>query len=145
MSSERPRWDEWALGVADAVAARGDCTRSQVGAVLLDRRRRLCAAGYNGTPPGEKSCLTDGWCPRGRLTYEQIPKGSDYGNCISIHAEENLLIHANREDLRGGTVYITRAPCERCLTRLRVAGVWRVVWRTETEWDAKVLDWGSQP
>lgn len=139
----RPRWDEWALAVADAVGARGDCSRSQVGAVLLDRNRRVCAAGYNGVPAGEPGCLADGWCPRGRLTYEQAPSGSGYGNCIAIHAEENLLIHARREDLQGGTVYVTRAPCNRCLPRLKAAGVWRVVWRTETEWEAKVLNRGE--
>ncbi|MFF5371375.1 deoxycytidylate deaminase [Streptomyces sp. NPDC013187] len=141
--SSRPSWDRWALGIADAVAPRGDCTRSRVGAVLLDRRRRVVMSGMNGTVPGEKGCLA-GACPRGRLTYEQIPAGSDYGNCIAIHAEENLLINARREDLEGGTVYITRAPCYRCLPRLKAAGVWRVVWRTETDYEAKVLDWGMR-
>jgi len=142
--SDRPSWDAWALGIADAVAARGDCTRSKVGAVLLDRKRRVCMSGYNGTVSGERGCLT-GFCPRGRLSYDQVPAGSDYGNCISIHAEENLLIHARREDLDGGTVYVTRAPCYRCLPRLKAAGVFRVVWRTETDYEAKVLDWGKHP
>ncbi|MGW0087815.1 deoxycytidylate deaminase [Streptomyces sp. NPDC003328] len=142
--SNRPTWDDWALGIADAVATRGDCTRSKVGAVLLDRAHRVCASGYNGFVPGASGCL-EGFCPRGRLTYDQVPAGSDYGNCIAIHAEENLLIHARREDLDGGTVYITRAPCYRCLPRLQAAGVFRVVWRTETGWEAKVLDWGKNP
>lgn len=142
---KRPTVDEWALGIADAVSVLGDCTRSQVGAVLLDRRKRICGSGHNGSAPGEPGCLEDGWCPRGRLSYDQIPAGSDYGNCIAIHAEENLLIHARREDLEGGTVYVTRAPCYRCLPRLKAAGVFRVVWRTETGIDAKVLDWGKQP
>ncbi|MFJ3634662.1 deoxycytidylate deaminase [Streptomyces sp. NPDC090112] len=138
-SSERPSWDDWAIGIADAVAPRGDCTRSQVGAVLLDRRRRLVMSGMNGVPSGEKGCLT-GACPRGRTTYDEIPAGTDYGNCIAIHAEENLLIHARREDLEGGTVYVTRAPCYRCLPRLKAAGVARVVWRTATGRDAKILN-----
>ncbi|WP_369272421.1 deaminase [Streptomyces sp. R11] len=134
----------WALGIADAVSTRGDCTRSQVGAVLVDHLRNVCAVGYNGTVPGKDGCLK-GRCPRGRLTYDQVPAGSDYGNCISIHAEENLMIHARREDLRGGTVYVTRAPCYRCLPRLQSAGVWRVVWRTETGYEATVLDWAQNP
>lgn len=136
--SERPTWDEWALGIADAVAPRGDCIRSRVGAVLLDRRRRLVMSGMNGVPSGEKGCLA-GACPRGRVTYEEIPAGSDYGDCIAIHAEENLLIHARRDDLAGGTVYVTRAPCYRCLPRLKAAGVSRVVWRTESGSDAVKL------
>lgn len=142
--SERPSWDLWALGIADAVATRGDCTRSKVGAVLLDPHMNVCGVGYNGTVRRKKGCLA-GACPRGRLTYDQVPAGSDYGNCIAIHAEENLLIHARREDLDGGTVYVSRAPCYRCLPRLEAAGVFRVVWRTETGREAKVLDWGKKP
>lgn len=65
----RPGWDAWALGVAYAIGpgptGRGDCTRRKVGAVILDRRHRFVAAGYNGTEPGGKSCLK-GECPRGR-------------------------------------------------------------------------------
>ncbi|WP_043254013.1 cell division protein DedD [Streptomyces sp. Tu6071] len=123
----RPSVDTWALGIARAVATRGDCRRSQVGAVLLDRRERLCMSGYNGTTPKARGCL-DGMCPRGRSTYDELPPGGDYSSCIAIHAEENLLIHARREDLEGGTVYITRSPCYRCKVRLEAAGVWRIVW-----------------
>lgn len=121
-------------------------------------------SGYNGTVAGERGCL-EGLCPRGRHyalpsggydpnscacgavwpCHGAVAPGSDYGNCISIHAEENLLIHARREDLDGGTVYVTRAPCYRCLPRLQAAGVFRVVWRTETDYEAKVLDWGKKP
>lgn len=61
----RPDWSEYALGVAEAVAVRGDCTRRKVGAVILDANHRLAGAGYNGSYPGGPSCL-DGACPRGR-------------------------------------------------------------------------------
>lgn len=61
----RPDWDAYGLGVAAAVAVRGDCTRRQVGAVILDTRHRLAGAGYNGSYPGGPSCL-EGDCPRGR-------------------------------------------------------------------------------
>lgn len=60
----RPDFDTWALGIAEAISLRGDCTRRRVGAVLLDRHNRLIGAGYNGTRPGGKSCLK-GDCPRG--------------------------------------------------------------------------------
>lgn len=53
------------MGIARAVAMRGDCTRRQVGAVLLDEGHRVIGCGYNGGPAGGASCL-DGECPRGR-------------------------------------------------------------------------------
>ena len=61
----RPDWDSWGLGVARAVSLRGDCTRRQVGACILDADHRIIGAGFNGTWPGGPSCLK-GECPRGR-------------------------------------------------------------------------------
>lgn len=58
------------MGIAEAVARRGDCTRRQVGAVLLDQGHRIIGAGYNGGPKGGASCLA-GECPRGRH-YEVV-------------------------------------------------------------------------
>ena len=51
-----PGWDDYFLGIADAVAARAKCTRRRVGAVLtIDHR--IIATGYNGAAPGEDDCL----------------------------------------------------------------------------------------
>lgn len=62
----RISWEQWAFGVAEAVSRRADCTRRQVGAIILDLDHRLIAAGYNGAPPSAQGCLSDGACPRGR-------------------------------------------------------------------------------
>jgi dCMP deaminase len=61
----RPSWDEWAMGIVRAIATRGDCTRRQVGALILGPDRRILGCGYNGSYPGGPSCLA-GDCPRGR-------------------------------------------------------------------------------
>lgn len=61
----RPDPYEWAMGVALAVSARGECVRRRVGAVITDTEGRIVAAGYNGAAPGARSCL-DGACPRGQ-------------------------------------------------------------------------------
>jgi dCMP deaminase len=61
----RLNWDEYFLGIAEAVAARGDCTRRQVGAIIVDGNNRIISTGYNGTLPGHRGCLK-GECPRGR-------------------------------------------------------------------------------
>lgn len=111
---QRPGWDEYFLGIAQAVAARGECTRSRVGAVLV-RDKRIVATGYNGVAAGRPSCL-DGMCPRAN---NNVPKGVPYkgdGYCIAVHAELNALRDANVRglDLRGCTIYITKEPCEVC-------------------------------
>ncbi|MFB7420714.1 cell division protein DedD [Streptomyces sp. NPDC056210] len=126
----RPDDDAWALGIAKEVATKGECRRSKVGAVLIDFRGRLRGAGYNGVAPKEASCL-QGACPRGLLSYEEQPAGGSYANCKAVHAEENLLFNSESADQVGGTVYVTRSPCEGCERRLRIAGVSRVVWLDE--------------
>ncbi|MEU9708023.1 cell division protein DedD [Streptomyces sp. NPDC047967] len=141
----RPRTDDWALGVAAAVSGMADCSRTQVGAVLLDRHKNLCAGGYNGPPRGQPGCREEAWCPRGRLDSSKTPGRSDHADCTALQATERLLIRARRADLEGGTVYVTRAPGYRCLQRLREARVFRVVWTNETGTEATVLEWAAKP
>lgn len=136
----RPGWDEYFLGIADAVSARGECTRSRVGAVLV-RERRILATGYNGAAAGQPSCL-DGACPR---AAGEVPRGTPYddtgpGACIAFHAEDNMISDCNARGISfaGTTAYVTKEPCERCATRLSVYGV-PAVWRDRTTGRAGTL------
>lgn len=126
----RPDWDEWGLALAATVSTRADCTRRQVGAVVMDANHRILATGYNGAPSGDLGCATDGACPRGQLSYEQVREFTDYesgpGRCVSAHAEVNALLHSGR-DSRGATLYVTDSPCPACSKVIRAAGIARVV------------------
>lgn len=145
----RPSWDEYFLGIAEAVAARADCTRSKVGAVIV-KNNRIVSTGYNGSPVGEPGCLTDGACPRGKH-YEvplhgykivtqcacshswPCPEASEpcssYDNCPAVHAEANALLYADRDKCEGATLYVTREPCAWCAKLIRGAGITRVHFR----------------
>lgn len=123
----RPSWDEWGLGLARAVATRADCTRRQVGAVLLDTHNRVVSTGYNGYPSGSKGCLAGG-CPRGQLTYEELPAYTEYSNCHALHAEENAVLYADPDRRRGGTMYITDKPCNNCTRLLKGLQLSRLCW-----------------
>lgn len=118
---ERPGWDEYWLGVAEAVARRSTCARRKVGAVAVDADNRILGTGYNGAVSGDAHC-TDGGCPRGLKSYDEVPAFSDYGNCIAVHAEINALMSRTwGSDIH--TMYITYQPCKTCRTRLRLLGV----------------------
>ena len=39
--TDRPDWHAWGVGIATAVAARADCTRRRVGAVVFDEANRI--------------------------------------------------------------------------------------------------------
>lgn len=123
----RPSVDEWALGVAKAVATRGECSRRLVGAVILDPHKRIVSCGYNGSPPGEPSCL-DGTCPRARNENVVPLRGYAESGCVVTHAEENAITEAGRPRCRGCTIYVTCEPCEMCYPRIRGAGIIRAVW-----------------
>jgi dCMP deaminase len=150
MTGTRPSWDEYYLGIAQAVSARADCTRRQVGAVLV-QDHRIVSTGYNGAPSGQPGCLSAGACPRGRhypakddlMTGFQlrdkcacgnswpcpdaVDPSSSYdtgpGACISVHAEANALLYANRADCVGATLYCTDRPCDGCMRLILAAGI----------------------
>lgn len=153
MTDPRPDWSTYFLGIASSVSARGDCTRRQVGAVLVDPETQdLIDTGYNGAPKGMPGCLSAGACPRGRHfgvqagpwedlsecacgkkwpCDEAVAPGSSYdtgpGACIALHAEQNAVIRAGRK-ARGAVMYLTCEPCDGCWKLIRGAGVSRVVW-----------------
>lgn len=128
---KRPGWDAYYLGIAKAVAMRGDCSRARHGAVIV-QGHRIVATGYNGTPPGSKLSCLQGDCPRASLSYDELPSGSSYdtgpGACISTHAEASALLRANWEDMQDATIYITGAPCGGCTKLIASSGIGRIVY-----------------
>lgn len=121
----RPDWDDYFLGIAEAVAQRSDCERSKVGAVVV-KDRRIRATGYNGSPAGMPGCNT---CPRRTSGCKPgAPYDAGPSLCVAIHAEANALLYCDRADLIDATIYITRAPCENCSKLIAAAGITRIVY-----------------
>lgn len=124
----RPDWDTYWLEVVRAISLRGDCSRRQVGAIVIDPDNRIVSSGFNGSYPGGPSCLK-GECPR---ASSSVPPGSSYdtgpGTCHASHAEANALLYAGRTGTKGAVLYITCKPCDGCLRLIKAAGIKRVVW-----------------
>lgn len=118
----RPTWDEYFLSIAEVVATRSDCVRSQVGAVVVGPDNRIRGTGYNGAPAGMAGC---GSCSR--ATSNVAPE-SPYHNCVAVHAEANALLYTDRRDLIESTIYVTRRPCPDCWKLIWGAGVEHIVW-----------------
>ena len=134
----RPSWESYFLDIARVVATRADCSRRQVGAVLV-KGNRIFATGYNGAPAGDPGCLTAGACPRGN---SGVPPRSSYdtgsGACIALHAEQNTIIYASRDQTQGATLFCTDYPCDGCMRMIRGAGILMLVTpeRTENLWES---------
>jgi len=132
--SGRPGWDQYFLGIAEAVSARADCSRRKVGAVVV-RENRIVATGYNGTSPGAPGCLA-GACPR---ATSDVEPGSSYdtgpGRCIAVHAELNAILYAGIDGCKGSTLYVTSKPCEGCMKLISAAQISTLIWRRgPNEW-----------
>ncbi|MCX4275692.1 MAG: dCMP deaminase family protein [Candidatus Gastranaerophilales bacterium] len=96
-------WNEYFLEIAKTCASRSNCIRAQVGAVIVGEDKKIKATGYNGTPSKVVSCMELGYCYR---VEHNIPSGTMYETCRSIHAEQNAIIQAGQDRCQGATMYI---------------------------------------
>ena len=65
--------------------------------------KKIKATGYNGVPSKVVSCMELGECYR---IKNNIPSGTRYETCRSIHAEQNAIIQAGQDRCQNGTMYI---------------------------------------
>ena len=123
---QRPAWDEYFFGFAAQAATRSDCLRAQVGAVVVNPRRKVKGTGYNNSPVGVESCLARGCCFR---IEHGIESGTRYETCRSIHAEQNAIIQAGEDSCVGSTIYIFghNQVCILCKRFILNAGIERVL------------------
>lgn len=143
---ERITKDEYYLNIALAVSKRSTCLKRHYGCVIV-KDDVIIATGYNGSPRGETNCCDTGFCFR-----ENCERYTGYENCVAVHAEQNALTAASKNDLIGATVYLAcefvhwlqiedfydwdlredenPVPCNICAKMLKNARVARVVNRS---------------
>ena len=121
----RPSWDAYFLKIAEDVSARANCSRRQVGAVIV-KDNHILSTGYNGTPMHTTNCF-DGGCPR---CSGKTQSGKGLDECLCVHAEQNAICQAARYGLPvdGSTIYVTIWPCLTCAKLIINAGITRVVY-----------------
>lgn len=118
-------WNEYFLEIAKTCASRSNCIRAQVGAVIVGDDKKIKATGYNGTPSKVISCAEMGKCYR---IEHNIPSGTRYETCRSIHAEQNAIIQAGQDRCQNTTMYIFGHDficilCKRFIVQSGVTGV----------------------
>lgn len=139
------------LDIAETVLERGTCLRRNFGAIIVNNDQ-IVSTGYTGAPRGRKNCNDLGVCIR---SQKNVPRGERYELCRSVHAEANAIIHASREQMLGGTLYLVGKEvdsgeyventnsCSMCKRTIINAGIDKVIVRNSkmefTEYD--VNDW----
>ena len=130
ITMERRDKTNYYLDIAETVLERGTCLRRNFGAIIV-KNDQIISTGYVGAP------------------------GQRYELCRSVHAEQNAIIAASRNDMIGATLYLVgrdvntgelvpnASACSMCKRMIINAGIDRVVIRnTPTEYtEINVLDW----
>lgn len=121
MSDRDQLRDQVFLGVAHDVARLATCDRLHVGAVIVNRARKIVSTGYNGAPSGYPHCDEIGH----RLINDRCLR--------AVHAEANAIQQAQEDGrvARGATIYCTHFPCPDCARDIIRADLARVVYANE--------------
>jgi dCMP deaminase len=135
------------LDIAETVTRRGTCLRKNFGAVIV-KDDVIVSTGYNGAPRGRANCCDLQFCLRDKMN---IPRGERYEMCRSVHAEQNAVIAAAREQMLGATLYMACVTpddgeivggmnsCMMCKRVILNAGISKVVVR-DTRTEYRVID-----
>ncbi|QQY79519.1 dCMP deaminase [Keratinibaculum paraultunense] len=148
---ERRDKTNYYLDIAETVSKRGTCIRRNFGAIIV-KNDEIISTGYTGAPRGRKNCSDLGFCKREQLN---VPRGTRYELCRSVHAEANCIISAARRDMIDSTLYLVGIDvktgalvpnansCSMCKRLIINAGIKKVIIR-DTENDYRVIyvkDW----
>ncbi len=139
------------LDIAETVSKRGTCLRRNFGAIIV-KNDEIISTGYTGAPRGRKNCSDLGFCRREQLN---VPRGTRYELCRSVHAEANCIISASRRDMIDSSLYLVGTDvktgslienansCSMCKRLIINAGIKEVIIR-DTADDYRVIqvqDW----
>lgn len=127
---------EWFLDLAERCAKQGTCLRRNFGAVIVDQNNTIISTGYTGAPSKQKDCTQLQHCWR---EDNNIPSGTQYEKCRSVHAEQNAIIQAGK-NARNSILYLAGIdaktgkiveilPCFLCAKMIINSGVSEVIIR----------------
>ena len=129
------------LDIAETAIERGTCIRRNFGAIIV-KNDQIISTGYVGAPRGRKNCCDLEYCTREKLN---VPRGERYELCRSVHAEQNAIINASRNDMLDSTLYLVgkdyktgeyvenARPCALCKRMIINAGIKEVIVRNNRD------------
>ncbi len=140
------------LDIAKAVASRSTCLRKKIGCVIVNHDE-IISTGYSGAPRGRENCIDIGFCSKKKFFPDVSHAG--YDACRSVHAEQNAMISAKRQEMIGATLYlVSYRPdtmqydeksncCQMCRKMIINSGIEKVIVRdTDTKYRViSVSEW----
>jgi dCMP deaminase len=124
-------WDDYFMAVAELSAQRSKDPSTQVGACIVNSKKRIIGIGYNGFPTG----LPDDdlpWSREGAFLETKYP--------YVCHAEMNAITNAsNKMQLEGASLYVSLFPCNECAKLIVQVGIAEVVYLTDKYADQDIF------
>lgn len=135
------------LDICETILERGTCLRRNFAAIIV-KNDEIMSTGYSGAPRGRKNCCDLGYCRREQLN---VPRGTRYELCRSVHAEQNAIISSRRQDMIGSTLYLVgkeqstgefvknASPCSLCKRFIINSGIEKVIIR-DSKTEFRIVD-----
>ncbi|MGX8699617.1 MAG: deoxycytidylate deaminase [bacterium] len=112
-------WDEYFMGVAILSAMRSKDPNTQVGACIVNEKKRIVGIGYNGLPIG---------CDDDEFPWDNDREGFlENKYPYVVHAEPNAILNATCP-LDGCTLYVTLFPCNECAKLIIQSGIRHILY-----------------
>ncbi len=111
-------WDQYFMGVAKLSGLRSKDPNTQVGACIVNDKRRIVGIGYNGFPIGVDDSIFP-WENDGEFLNTKYP--------YVVHAEANAILNSTTS-LENCTIYVNLFPCNECAKLIIQAGIKSIVY-----------------
>lgn len=114
-------WDQYFMGLAHLSRLRSKDPSTQVGAVIVNPKKRIVGIGYNGFPQG--------------VSDEDFPweREGDFLNskyAYVVHAELNAILNST-VPLDNCSIYVSLFPCNECAKAIIQSGIKEIVYEDD--------------
>ncbi|XP_067664116.1 deoxycytidylate deaminase-like [Haliotis asinina] len=119
-------WETYFMAMALVCAKRSKDPKTQVGACIVNKKKRIVGTGYNGMPD--------------RCSDDKLPWGKGEGlewnkHLYVCHAEMNAILNRFSADLKNCKIYVTLFPCNHCTQMIIQSGIREVVFLSDEKKD----------
>lgn len=111
-------WDEYFMGVATLSGMRSKDPNTQVGACIVNDKRRIVGIGYNGFPIG---------CDDNKFPWGNDGDYLDTKYPYVVHAEANAILNSTT-NLHNCSLYVNLFPCNECAKLIIQSGIKQIVY-----------------
>lgn len=110
------QWLEHFIAIAEMVSSMSKDPSRKIGAVIVDKDKRIISTGFNGFA-------------KGIIDSEERLQDKETKRMLMLHAEENAILHA-KQDLTDCSIFVYGyPPCVHCMSLIIQSGIKTVYYR----------------